>query len=290
MNTEQTNPKVSALDTGLKVGGIVLLAALLVAVGIVIGSFLRPAWYPAASGQAGPFGSGMMGNQGMMNGPGMMGGNYNDGGLGNGMMGGSGMMNGYVPDADLAPKAGEQLTLDQAFKVAVAYAARYGENLEVAEVMAFTNHFYAEIHEKDTGIGAFEILIDPLTAAVWPEPGPNMMWSTKYGMMGSYGGGMMGGYGNGMMGGSGVRGGYVGNPSGEMTVTPDQAIEYAQATLDRALPGTDADEPEPFYGYYTLHVTRDGQNAGMLSVNGYTGEVWLHTWHGDFVDMKESGD
>jgi hypothetical protein len=23
----------------------------------------------------------------------------------------------------------------------------------------------------------------------------------------------------------------------------------------------------------------------MLSVNGYSGQVWLHHWHGDFVAM-----
>ena len=26
---------------------------------------------------------------------------------------------------------------------------------------------------------------------------------------------------------------------------------------------------------------------GVLSVNGYTGEVWYHTWHGPFIGMKE---
>jgi len=25
----------------------------------------------------------------------------------------------------------------------------------------------------------------------------------------------------------------------------------------------------------------------MLSVNGYTGAVWYHTWHGSFLGMKE---
>jgi hypothetical protein len=27
--------------------------------------------------------------------------------------------------------------------------------------------------------------------------------------------------------------------------------------------------------------------AGMLSVNGYTGQIWYHTWHGAFVQMKD---
>jgi len=25
----------------------------------------------------------------------------------------------------------------------------------------------------------------------------------------------------------------------------------------------------------------------MLSINGYTGDVWYHNWHGDFIQMKE---
>jgi len=25
----------------------------------------------------------------------------------------------------------------------------------------------------------------------------------------------------------------------------------------------------------------------MLSVNGYSGQVWYHNWHGQFVDMLE---
>jgi hypothetical protein len=32
----------------------------------------------------------------------------------------------------------------------------------------------------------------------------------------------------------------------------------------------------------------DGETVGMLSVNGYTGQVFPHTWHGDFVEMSES--
>ncbi len=28
----------------------------------------------------------------------------------------------------------------------------------------------------------------------------------------------------------------------------------------------------------------------MLSVNGYSGEVWYHNWHGPFVAMDEGED
>ena len=73
-----------------------------------------------------------------------------------------------------------------------------------------------------------------------------------------------------------------------MSVSSEQAVEYAQKYLDSALSGTvAADDPMEFYGYYTLDFTRDGKVAGMLSVNGYTGQVFLHTWHGNFIEEAE---
>ena len=42
-----------------------------------------------------------------------------------------------------------------------------------------------------------------------------------------------------------------------------------------------------FYGYYTLDFEKDGRIAGMLSVNGYSGQVFLHTWHGTFIEEAE---
>ena len=166
-------------------------------------------------------------------------------------------------------------------------------DLAVGEVMEFSNHFYAIVQEESTGIGAFEMLVDKVTGAVSPEPGPNMMWNLKYGMMGGYGMGMMGGgygYGSIMRGGRGY-GGMMGGMTGpafspDMPVDEAQAIELAQEYLDTARPGTTADEEaDAFYGYYTLHVLNDGKVTGMLSVNGDTGQVWYHTWHGAFVNM-----
>jgi len=43
-----------------------------------------------------------------------------------------------------------------------------------------------------------------------------------------------------------------------------------------------------FYGYYTFHLDKDGSTAGMLSVNGLTGTVWFHTWHGTLIDTVEN--
>ena len=48
-----------------------------------------------------------------------------------------------------------------------------------------------------------------------------------------------------------------------------------------------AGQADTFYGYYTLHFLQDGEIEGMLSVHGSTGDVWYHSWHGDFVTTAE---
>jgi len=186
---------------------------------------------------------------------------------------GPGMMGGFFGRS--ANANGSPITLDKAAQIATQFAQSFAPNLKVAEVMQFQYNFYAEIVEKDTGTGAQEILIDPTSGAVYPEFGPNMMWNTKYSPMGR--GGMMGGW--------------CTQSGGPMTVTPDQARQDAQAYLDQAMPGVKVgNDITPFYGYYTLHTYTGDKVSGMLSVNGYTGQVWYHTWHGAFVAMKELGD
>jgi len=137
--------------------------------------------------------------------------------------------------------------------------------------MEFEYNFYVDFSERETGIHAFEALIDPYTGDMYPEPGPNMMWNTRYGMM------------SGMMWGN--RG-----ATEEMTVSEEQAIKLAQEFINGYLPGGEVEDAERFYGYYTLHVLKDGEIYGMLSVNGYTGQVWYHSWHGRFLGMKEFGE
>lgn len=229
------------------------------------------------------------GGYGMM-GPGMMGGSGYGGYQGCGDYGMMGPWGGTYPEGT------ETLTMDEAeAAIERSLEAWNNDDLKVAEVMEFSNHFYAIVQEISTGIGAFEVLVDRVTGAVYSEPGPNMMWNLKYGTMSGYGMGMMsGGYGNGgMMGGGQGHGGTMGGitdpaPSPTMPIDEAEAIELAQEYLDTVRPGTTADEEaDTFYGYYTLHVPTGGEVTGMLSVNGYTGQVWYHTWHGAFVDMTE---
>lgn len=167
------------------------------------------------------------------------------------------------------PHGGASITLDQAVESTRQYLAAYGNpDLALTEVMEFSDNFYAEVEEQSTGVHAFELLIDRYTGAVYPEPGPNMMWNKRYGHM------------------AGMMGGWRGRQAGPMSVAAEQAREIAQRWLDQFLPGTSAaQEADVFYGYYTIHVMKDGQLYGMLSVNGYNGDVWYHTWHGDFIDM-----
>ena len=89
-----------------------------------------------------------------------------------------------------------------------------------------------------------------------------MMWNGKYGMMGS-------------------------SQRAEMTITSQQALKIAQDFLDTVYPGTQVGEIVAYYGYYTIMTTLNGEHFGMLSVNGYSGEVWYHTWHGVFVSEVE---
>lgn len=90
------------------------------------------------------------------------------------------------------------------------------------------------------------------------------------------------------MGGNGWDVTIPANVSSEMPITSEQAIEYAQKYLDVKISGaTAATNPTQFYGYYTLDFEKDGKVIGMLSVNGYSAQVFLHTWHETFIEEAE---
>ncbi|TSA54060.1 MAG: hypothetical protein D4R38_02935 [Dehalococcoidia bacterium] len=186
------------------------------------------------------------------------------------IMGPGGMMgSGTMGPGGQYQTGGQRLTMDQAHEIVADYVSQStNADLEATEIMEFEYNFYVIFTEKSTGIHAFESLIDPYTGDLYGEPGPNMMWNTKYGNM------------SGMMWGNA-------SASDEMTVSKEQAIKNGQAFIDDYLPGAKTEEPDRFYGYYTLHVIKDGAIYGMLSVNGYTGQVWHHSWHGRFIGMEE---
>jgi len=246
------------------IGAGLLAATLLVG---TLGVALAQTAPPGGFGPGGMMGTGPWGGSGPGWGPGGMHGGRGPGG----MMAGSGpggRMGG--PWQGAAGAAAAPLTsLADAQAAFQAYLDRLGNpDLALDEVMEFQWNFYAIVEEKSSGNGAFELLADKQSGAVFPEFGPNMMWNTKYGHMGA----MMGGY---------------AQPGGEPSVTREQARQIAQQWLDANAPGSATEEPDAFPGYYTLHITRDGQINGMLSVNAYSGQVWYHTWHGSFVASLE---
>jgi hypothetical protein len=158
-----------------------------------------------------------------------------------------------------------RLTIDEAQKQAEEYTQRIGENLKVTEVMEFSNNFYAVVMETDTSKGAFELLIDPYTGRTGLEMGAGMMWNQKYGRMN-----------------------ITVDPSPVNTLTMEQAAAAAQEALDTRIPGATVEtDGIDFYGYYSFDYEVDGNVAGMLSVNGYSGQVLFHTWHSNFISEKE---
>lgn len=243
------------------------------------------------TGEEGSFESCGYGPGAAMMGGGMMGNGFNGAACDYGMMGngfgmmGRGMMGGYG-FGDLADV--EPLSIEEAETAVNDYLASLGDDdLALGEVMIFDNHAYAQILDKSSDIGAFEVLVDPVSGNVYPEPGPNMMWNTEYGHMGGFGGyGMMGGMMGRGMRGWGMMGGFGFDPDADISVTGEEAIAIAQQYLDAYLPDTTADETaDPFPGYYTIHILREGETIGMLSVNAYTSQVFLHHWHGEFLEM-----
>jgi len=162
---------------------------------------------------------------------------------------------------------GTPLNMTTAKTIAQNYVASLGNpDLTVKQIEEYTGNFYVQVNEVNSGNGAFQLLINKYTGSIYPEMGPNMMWNTKYGMMRG-----------------GILGGIFGTPTTTLTVTLNQAKTNAQQYLTTYLPGTTTGDVTTFYGYYNLEVLNGTTTYGMLSVNGYTGQVWYHTWHGAFI-------
>ena len=213
-----------------------------------------PPFFGGGAQQSNPYGG--MG-QGMM-GPGMMGGQGGMMGGQGGMMGGQGGMMGYYSGVPTT------LSHDRAGAIANSYLASLNNpELKIGEFEEYSHNFYVSLVERSTGRGALEFIIDRYSGSPQPEP-PSMMWNGKYSMMGSY-------------------------QQAQMSVTPQQAMKIAQDFLDVVYPGTKADEIVAYYGYYTIMTMLEGEHYGMLSINGYSGDIWYHTWHGMFIGMKELG-
>jgi hypothetical protein len=198
--------------------------------------------------------------------------------LAQGMMGGfsQGMMGGMrmaIYNANAKP-----LSDAQAYKNLEAYASRYGTNVKLKDIMTFSENVYAQVVDAKTSMGLGEILFDRYSGTVQPEPGPNMMWNTQYGM--GWGGSSMMGGNNQMMGKTTAK-----PVTSTIKYSEPAAQKLAVRFLSSYLPNTKLHEGQAFPGYYTYDYGR-AEIEGMLSVNAFTGEIWIHTWHGSFIMEK----
>ena len=221
---------------------------------------------------------GMMGGSGSGGsgyGPGMMGGSYG------GMMGSGGMMRGAysgmmggigTATVQTSVTIPELAAVRDRLEKKLA-ATGYG-GFKVGEIMAFTNNDYVLVKDA-SGKAAFELLADPKGRWLIPEPGPNMMWNTSYGMMSGIN-----------VPGCPRASGGTGSATGA-ALTAAQAKTRADAWLAQNRAGEVTADANALPGYFTIDVTKDGAKVGMLSVNASTGAVWFHTWHGTFLADRD---
>jgi hypothetical protein len=261
----------------ITVVGVCLVATALVTASAVAFMGGRGLYTPYGTPTATPYGI----NSGAINAYGGFGGMMGGGMMGRGYTYGYGVAaggygvdcsgwNGYV--GAMTSTNGTPLIMSAAVNIAQQYVSSLAnKDLTVDEVEEYTQNFYVLVKESSTGRGAFELLIDKYTGTAYPEMGPNMIWNTKYGMMSG-----------------GVMGWVTGSTSAApMTVTVNQAKVDAQAFLSVNYPSTTVGDIDTFYGYYHIDVLQEANTYGMLSVNGYTGQVWYHTWHGAFIQAVE---
>ncbi len=154
------------------------------------------------------------------------------------------------------PIGGSYTTIDRSNVVSYVenYVKTIGQQFEVRVIEEYTGNFYVIVWDKERSMGAFEILVYR-NGVIHPEP-HSMMWNTLYGPHAS---------------------GSVG-----WHLSLEDAKTIAQKWLEENYPGSEIVEEYIFPGYYTFHFKADGEMQ-MLSVNAYTGQVWFHSWHGNYI-------
>lgn len=221
--------------------GLLVLAVITLLVFIAFRPMMYSSSYRPDGYQSGSMGPGMMGNQGYnySYGPGMMGGNM--------MMGG--MMALYYPES-------KPITQDEAIRNMQSFVQQYGPETEVEDFMAFSSNYYGVVKDTNSNQDIAEVLVDRYSGYAYPEPGPNMMWNTRYG---------------------------AGREQAE-NVSYDLAgsKKLAEEFLTGYLPEAQIMESHQMPGYYTFDFGRQ-EIEGMLSVNAYSGQIWVHTWHGFYL-------
>ncbi len=223
----------------LLIGALVASVITLVAsAAVAVGTLDAPSPWPSMMG--GSNGSMMGGSNGSMM-----------GGSNGSMMGGSVWLTGDGVAVSAIPAARAR-----------AASAGKAAGLHPGEVMQFSNGFYVELKDG-AGKPATEVIVDPRTGSVSTEPGPAMMWNTRFPMMGAAGGG-----------------------AGSVDATKARTIATSWLAANQR--GTAIGSIDAYPGYFTLDLRRNGVVSGMMSVRSTTGAAWYHTWHGTFVAMEDS--
>jgi len=233
----------------------VAVTALVASVALAFGTLGGPSFGPSTRGYGQGSYGGLMGGQGQGSYGGLMGG-QGQGSYG-GMMGGQGQgSTGLV----WLPGNGVAVSGIPAARARAGTAAK-AAGLHPGEVIWFDNGFYVELKDS-ANKAATEVIVDPRTGTVSTEPGPAMMWNTRFGMM------------------------RAGSDSAG-TVDAAKAREIATSWLAANRADTTIATIDAYPGYFTLDVKLNGSLSGMLSVNSVTGAVWNHTWHGAFKAMED---
>lgn len=204
-----------------------------------------------------PMGSGMRSGMGFEEGPGMMPGYNSNYSFGHRMMGPGNMM-GYADMMALYYSDAKPISPESALLSMKVLAEQYGPNVRIRDFMSFSGNYYAILEDNQSRNGMAEVLVDRYSGLARPEPGPNMMWNTVFGAGRERSGGK----------------------------SPAEAKKLAEDFLTNYLPGATVAETVAMPGYYTMDFGRKGIE-GMLSVNAYDGEIWVHTWHGFYLGGHE---
>lgn len=189
--------------------------------------------------------SGMMGNASNPGTQGLVGGMW-------GMMGSLGMLGFDPADATPIPTGDAQRRL-------ATFAASCGPEIHVAAVTPFANDLYAQLSDA-AGTRLGEVLVDRYTGTVVPEPGPNLLWNTRWGVA-------------------------AGTISAPRYAEP-AAQRLAEQFMAGYLPGAAVLSAAALPGYDTFAYGRGQTIEGLLSVNAMTGAIWVHAWLGPALDAQ----
>ena len=226
--------------------GLLVLAVIILLAFLAFRPMMYSSTYNPSDYQPRQMGPGMMNNSGYnySSGSGMMGGNM----MTSNMMMGN-MMALYYPES-------KPITQDEALRNMQSLSRQYGSNVEVEDFMVFSGNYYAVLKDLNSSQYMAEILVDRYSGAAYAEPGPNMMWNTQLGA------------------GRAKSEGADYDMAGAEMLVGDFLTGY--------LPGAQILESKAMPGYYTFDFGRQ-EIEGMLSVNAYSGQIWVHTWHGPYL-------